>query len=223
VTPLSTIMATVANGDPIPNYFTIVDPPTIRGNTMVQSKLNSPCVFHAILMVSQCGTLTAVETAITNQKTQWFHDQCNSAMHHDEPSPPFSPPDTLPFTKTSHHVATIMPSKVILDAIKWMLCSNLRDYLPHPLDKTTPTANLSMLPMLDIASSLTSITKSHVDLDAIKQAIHCSLCEDFPHLPPNNPTIADDQSSPPPRSAYPTIPPAPTISCFSAYQGPRCT
>jgi len=74
LTPPSTMMATTANGDHIPNYLTIVDPLTIGENTMVQSKLTLPCVFHLIPMVSLHGTPTAVETAIENQKTQRFDD-----------------------------------------------------------------------------------------------------------------------------------------------------
>ncbi len=70
MTPLPTMMASAADGDPIPNCSTIVDPPTIRGNTLVQSKSTLPCIFPLIPMVSQHGTPTAVETAVANNKAQ---------------------------------------------------------------------------------------------------------------------------------------------------------
>ncbi len=73
----------------------------------------------------------------------------------------------------------------------------LHDDLWHPsLDEPTSMDDQLPLPPLDTSSNLTSITKSHIELNAIEQTIHCSLHKDFLHLYTINATFADDWSDP---------------------------
>jgi len=83
-------------------------------------------------MGSQCGSSTAVEMAVANNKTQWLDDPHDGVMHHDVPASPFFPLDTPHPSKAFYYIKTIMLSKVDLDAIKWMLYSNLHDNSLHP-------------------------------------------------------------------------------------------
>jgi len=118
VTPLPTMMAFVANGDPCSNCFIIVDPPKIDGDTKVQPELNLAPAFPLILMVSWHGTEMAVEIIIAKSNAQQFDDCCYHNTHHNAKLLTVTALATPPSPPTSHNSTTITKSHIDLVAIK---------------------------------------------------------------------------------------------------------